>query len=198
MVLRLKRYLVTGFLILAPISITIFLLYTFVSLVDRGLSPIVQALLGRYIPGLGLIVAALLMIVAGFLGSNIIGQHLLDALEEMLLRIPVFNWLYRTVKQLTELFSPAQKPKFQSVVMIEYPRPGVYSLGFVTKELEDSRDGKAKKLRCVYVPTNHLYIGDLVLVPAEKVLPTRLTLQEGVQTYLSAGATLPPDVAPET
>lgn len=191
----LKRYLLTGFLIVAPISITFFLLISFVSIVDQFLGPIAAAALGREIPGLGLILAFLLLLFAGFAGSNIKGQHFLEWIEDVLLHIPVFNWLYSTIKQLTEVFSPGGKMNFQSVVMVEYPRPGVYSLGFVTKKIQ-TRDsaGEVRKLSVVYIATNHLYIGDIVLVPEEKVLTTHMTLQEGVQCFLSAGAAIPDEL----
>jgi len=188
----LKRYLLTGFIIVAPISITVFLLISFVSIIDHFLGPIAYTVFGRIIPGFGIIIAFFLLLLAGFAGSNIKGRHLLEFIEDILLHIPVFNWLYSTVKQLTDVFSPGGKMNFQSVVLIEYPRPGVYSLGFVTRKVKTRRpDGSAQSLSAVYVATNHLYIGDIVLVPEDKVMITRLTLQEGVQCFLSAGAAIP-------
>lgn len=189
---KLKRYLVAGFIIVAPISVTIFLLVSFVTMVDYFLSPVTYTLWGRHIPGVGMCTAVLLILVTGFLGSNIIGQHVLDIVEDILLHIPVFNWLYRTIKQLAEVFSPEGKLHFKSVVLIEYPRPGVYSVGFVTNKVVLRRpEGKEEELFCVYVATNHLYIGDIVLVPKGKVIETHMTLQQGLQSYLSAGATIP-------
>ncbi|MFH2204086.1 MAG: DUF502 domain-containing protein [Elusimicrobiota bacterium] len=188
----LKRYLLTGFIIVAPISITLFLLLSFISIVDYLLGPIAYTVLGRQIPGIGVIVAFFLLLLAGIAGSNIRGQHILDWIEDVFLHIPVVNWLYSTVKQLTDVFSPGGKMHFQSVVMIEYPRPGVYSLGFVTNDIEAHRpDGTVQRMCAVYIATNHLYIGDLVLVPEDKVLTTPMTLQEGVQCFLSAGAAIP-------
>lgn len=187
----LKRYMLTGFLVIAPVSITIFLLWSFAGWLDRLLYPVVYAFLGQYIPGLGVGVGMVLLLIVGFLSTNIMGQHLLEVVEDILLRIPVFNWLYRTVKQLTEAFTPSGSLHFKSVVMVEYPRPGVHQLGFVTHETEVERAGSWVKTYCVYIPTNHLYIGDIVLVPAEKVMETDIPLQEGVQAFLSAGASLP-------
>ena len=188
----LKRYLLTGFLILAPISISVFFLISFVSIIDHFLGPIAHTLIGHDIPGLGLIIALVLLLIAGFSGSNIKGRHFLEILEDALLHIPVFNWLYSTIKQLTDVFSPGGKMNFQSVVMVEYPRPGVYSLGFATKRVDTVRpDGTTETLHAVYIATNHLYIGDIVLVPDDKLHTTHMTLQEGVQCFLSAGATIP-------
>lgn len=182
-----KRTFVTGLFIVAPISLTFLLLAWFVSLIDGLVAPFTGAM---PIPGLGLIIALALVLTAGVLGSNIIGQQLLEWAEDVLLKIPILNWVYRTIKQLSEVFSPAGRANFKSVVLVEYPRPGVWSMGFVTNELEV--DGA--KLSCVYVPTNHLYIGDIVLVPQETVRHTKLTQQEGIQAAISAGASLPPQI----
>ena len=136
---KIKRYLLTGFLIVAPASITIFLLMTLVSIIDYYLGPIAYAAVGKEIPGLGVLTAFLLLLFAGAMASNITGQHILEWIEDVFLHIPVFNWLYSTIKQLTEVFSPGGKMNFQSVVMVEYPRPGVFSLGFVTKNIQIGR-----------------------------------------------------------
>ena len=186
----LKRTLLNGLFIVAPVGLTMVMLVWLVSFIDGLLSPL-ASLAGRPIPGLGLLVAVALVFAAGLLGSNIFGRHLLEISEDLLLKIPVFNWVYRTVKQLSEVFSPSGKESFKSVVLVEYPRPGVYSVGFATKRVSLERDGARQDLVCVYVPTNHMYIGDFILVPAEKVITTKMTQQEGVQSVLSAGAALP-------
>ena len=189
---KLKRYLVTGLLIIAPIGITVFVLVSLAAMLDYFLAPVAQVLLGRRVPGVGLVTLLPVVLLAGFLGSNIKGQHLLQVLEYFLLHIPVFNWLYRTVKQLTEVLSPSGALQFRSVVLVEYPRPDIHSIGFVTNKVTIERaDGHREELASVYVPTNHIYIGDTILVPMSKLLETHMTLQEGVQCLLSAGATIP-------
>lgn len=190
---RIKRLLLTGLFIVAPFSLTFILLAWFVALVDGALAPL-TSFIGYRIPGLGLLVAFAMMLLAGILGSNIAGQQLLDFLDELFLKIPVFNWIYRTVKQLSEAFSPGAKSHFRGVVLIEYPRPKVYSLGFVTNELVLERGSMRREMLSVYIPTNHMYIGDYVLVPAEGVIRTKITQQEGVQAAISAGASLPAEI----
>ena len=189
---KFKRYLVTGVLIIAPIGITLFVLVSLAAMLDYFLAPVAQLLLGRRVPGVGLITLLPVVLAAGFLGSNIKGKHILDVMEYFLLHIPVFNWLYRTVKQLTEVLSPSGALQFRSVVLVEYPRPEIRSIGFVTNKVCLERaDGKREELASVYVPTNHIYIGDTILVPPSKLIETHMTLQEGVQCLLSAGATFP-------
>ncbi|MDE2038455.1 MAG: DUF502 domain-containing protein [Elusimicrobia bacterium] len=191
---RFKRTMLAGLFILAPVSLSLLFLAWLVSLVDGLLAPLI-GLLGHPVPGLGVVVALALVLAAGILGSNFIGRHLLEAVEDVLLKIPVFNWVYRTVKQLSTVFSPAGRARFKSVVLIEYPRPGVYSLGFVTNKLSARRDGKELELVSVYVPTNHMYIGDVVLVPPQALIETALSQQDGVQAIISAGAALPPSLS---
>ena len=95
-------------------------------MVDGLLSPFAFAIIGREVPGLGLVTAFTLALAAGWLASNIIGQQVLETLEDLVLHVPLLNGVYRTVKQLTEVFSPGGKAQFKSVVMVEYPRQGVF------------------------------------------------------------------------
>lgn len=194
---RLRNLLLTGLFIVAPFSLTFILIAWFVTLIDRALAPVV-GLVGKPLPGLGLAVAFVLILLAGALGSNIAGRHLLEFFEEFLLRIPGFSWVYRTVKQLSAAFTPGSKASFKGVVLVEYPRPSVYSLGFVTNTLALEREGSRQDLVCVYVPSNHMVFGEYVLVPAAQVIATGLTQQEGIQAVLSAGAALPPLITSRT
>lgn len=190
---RLKRTLLTGFFIVAPVSLTFILLTWFVALVDSIVAPLF-GFIGRPIPGLGLISALLIVLAAGVVGSNLAGQHALELAEDFLLKIPGFNWLYGTIKQMSDVFSPANHKNFSSVVIIEYPRPGVYSVGFVTGGTALESGAERRDLVAVYVPTNHMYIGDTVLVPADKVTYTDMAQQQGFQAMISAGAALPPTI----
>ncbi len=188
---HLRRYFISGFFTLIPIGLSVLVVWAFISGVDRTLAPVIDTTLGFRVPGLGLIAAVLLILGAGVLASHVVGERLLVVAEDLLGRIPVFKWVYGTIKQMTEAFSPANKASFKSVVMIEFPRPGVYSMGFVTGEmLLDLPDGKHKKLTSVYVPTNHVYIGDIIFVPSDLVIPSHLSVQQGIQVALSAGANL--------
>lgn len=188
---RFKQTFLTGLFIIGPFSLTLIVISWFVSAVDQLLAPVV-GFIGHPIPGLGIAAAVVLVWVTGLLAGNLVGQHLLELVEDLLLKIPVFNWFYRTFKQLSEVFSPGNKAAFRGVVLIEYPRPHVYSVGFVTNRVSLERAAGKEELACVYVPTNHMYIGDTLLVPESQVIPTSMSHQEGVQAALSAGAALPP------
>lgn len=187
---QLKNTLLTGLFVIGPLSLTVMLFGWIVSILDSALAPLV-GLFGRPLPGLGLVTAFLLILGAGVLANNIVGRHLLEFGEDLLLKVPVFSWLYKTIKQVSDVFSPSAKTQFKSVVIIEYPRNGVFMMGFVTNYLELDRGDRKETLLSVYVPTNHIYVGDYILVPEEKVIHTVLTHQQGIQSTISAGASLP-------
>ncbi len=187
-----KRILLTGLFIVIPFTLTFVLLSWFVYLVDSTLAPVITGFVGRPVAGAGLITALLIVFVVGAVGSNLAGQHLFEFFEEIMMKIPVFNSVYKTVKQLTDVFSPASHKNFRGVVLIEYPRPGVYSMGFVTNKIVLEKDSGEEEVLCIYVPTNHFYVGDYVMVPSHKAHRFGITQQEGIQAAVSAGASLPP------
>ncbi|MBI5884079.1 MAG: DUF502 domain-containing protein [Elusimicrobia bacterium] len=189
---RLKYTLISGLFIVGPLSLTFMLLAWFTAFVDRVVAPVI-GFVGRPLPGLGLVTALVVVLAAGMLGSHVVGQHILDFVEEVVLRVPVLNWLYRTIKQVSDIFSPSAKTQKQFVV-VEYPRPGIYRFGFVTRELSVESPRLSGGFVTVFIPTNNLYIGDWVLVPKDSVFKTELTQQQGVQAALSAGASLPPSI----
>ena len=188
---RLQRYFVTGFFTVIPFGLSALIVWWLVAFIDNSLGPVAWTLTGRHIPGLGLASALLLVLGAGWLTTNVIGERLLEFFESVFLNIPVFKWFYGTAKQATEAFSPHKKDAFKSVVLVEYPRPGVYSIGFVTGETVLDQGGSHKPLSSVYVPSNHVYIGEVVLVPKDHLVATNMTVQQGIQAVLAAGAGLP-------
>ncbi|MBI5208888.1 MAG: DUF502 domain-containing protein [Elusimicrobia bacterium] len=190
---RLRHTLISGLFIVGPLSLTFMLLAWFVGTVDRAVAPVI-GLVGRPLPGLGLVTALAIVLGAGLLGSHVATRHILEVFEEMLLKVPVFNWLYRTIKQISDVFSPKAKPTFKHFVVVEYPRPGLYRFGFVTSELTVEFVAGPREFVAVFIPTNHVYVGDYTLVPKDQVFYTDLTQQQGVQITLSAGASLPPAV----
>ena len=106
--------------------------------------------------------------------------------------MPIFRSIYPSVKQLLESFSPEKRSSFKAVVLAEHPRKGEYVFGFVTSEvLVEGVEGK-RAMVTVFVPTNNLYLGDVIVVPKEEMLPTGLTVEEGIRIILSAGTATPP------
>lgn len=186
----LKRAAFTGFLIVGPAGFSAYLLYWVVVAVDGLMASPAHALLGRRIPGIGLLSAAAILLGVGFLASNLAGRHFLELGEDVLLRIPLFNSLYRTFKRMAEAFAPGDS-QFRSVVLVEHPRQGAYVLAFVTNRVSIGTGEAAQDLTVVYVPTNHLYIGDILLVPKDRVRETGMSMEQGVQAVFSAGSSFP-------
>ena len=186
----LRRRFITGFFVTVPLILSVAALVWGFGVVDGFTAPLYQRLLGRDVPGLGLLTGALAVLLVGVLATNVIGRRVLQRLEHWLLLVPVFRTVYAPVKQLIAAFSPDNETGFKQVVLVEEPRGTI--MGFLTREfiVEDER-GQARAMAAVYVPTNHLYLGDVFIYPAERLLFPQLTVEEGIRIFLTGGMALP-------
>src|SRR5262249_22252204 len=150
------------FFVTVPLFISVAAFVWMFGVVDGLTTPLYDRLLGQRIPGLGTASTALAIVLVGALATNVFGKRLLQRVEGYLLRVPVFRTIYAPVKQLVVAFSPDNEFGFKRVVLIEHQSRG-YSLGFLTKEFSIDRGKGAEALLAVYVPTNHLYLGDIVI-----------------------------------
>jgi uncharacterized membrane protein len=121
----------------------------------------------------------------------VIGKRVLQRAEGWLLRVPVFRTIYAPVKQLIVAFSPDNESGFKRVVMVEDPKRG-YLLGFLTREFTVDRGRGPEAMLAVYVPTNHLYLGDIVLCERERATFPNITVEDGIRIFLTGGMALPP------
>lgn len=187
----LKVRFLTGFFITVPTIATVWLLYVFSDTIDNFFSPAYEQLFGRHIPGVGFLTAIALILVVGVIATNVVGGRVVAWIERMLLRVPVFRSIYPSVKQLLQAFSPERPNSFKEVVLAEHPRKGEYVFGLRTGDvLVEGPEGKLE-LVTVFIPTNHLYLGETILVPRGEVIPTGLTVEEGLRIILSAGTAAP-------
>jgi uncharacterized membrane protein len=122
--------------------------------------------------------------------TNVIGRRLLSRAERWLLMIPVFRTIYAPVKQLVVAFSPDNETGFKRVVMVDDPSRG-WVIGFLTKEFVVDRGRGRETLMAVYVPTNHLYLGDIAVYPRERAIFPDMSVEEGVRIFLTGGMSLP-------
>ena len=188
----LKVRFLTGFFVTVPAIATAWLLYVFWDAIDEFFSPGYQHIFGRRMPGLGFLTAVLLILFIGTIATNVVGRRIIGRIERLLTHVPIFRSIYPSVKQLLESFSPEKRSSFKSVVLAEHPRKGEFVFGFVTAEvLVEGTDGK-RQMVTVFVPTNNLYLGDVIVLPREDVLATGLTVEEGIRIILSAGTATPP------
>lgn len=191
----LKRKFLAGLVVSIPAIITVLVLVWFFEFVDGILAPLYDKFLGYHFPGLGFVSTVVLILLIGIISTNVFGKRIIGFIEMGIVRIPVFKGLYTSVKHLVDAFSE-EKSSFKKFVIVEYPRQGAYQFGFLTKECTFKKDGAGKEscLRAVYVPTNNLYLGEVVLFREEDVFYTDIPIEEGVKIILSGGIAAPENI----
>ncbi|HYM23439.1 MAG TPA: DUF502 domain-containing protein [Vicinamibacterales bacterium] len=189
----LRRSFIAGFFVTVPLFISVAALIWIFDVVDSGTTPIYDRLLGRRIPGLGVLSTVVVIVMVGALARNVIGRRILQQTEGWLLKVPVFRTIYAPVKQLVTAFSPDNAAGFKRVVMVEDPRRG-FSLGFLTREFTADRGHGPEQLLAVYVPTNNLYLGDVVICPRDRATFPDISVEDGIRIFLTGGMALPPEV----
>lgn len=182
----LRRSFLTGFVVTVPLVISVAAFVWLFQLIDGVMVPVYAQWIGREVPGMGLLTLAALVLSVGVVATNVLGGRLLHRGEAYLLRLPVFRAVYGPVKQLVEAFSPHNQMGFKKVVLVDDPRRGLV-LGFLTKQFVLGREDSTSPLVAVYVPTNHIYFGDIHIYDKDVVLYPDLTVQEGVQVFLTGG-----------
>ena len=191
----LRRRFIAGLFVTVPLVISVFALVWIFGIIDRFTAPLATRALGREVPGLGILFTLLAVVAVGALATNVIGRRILARGEEWLMRVPVFRTIYAPVKQLVAAFSPDNEYGFKRVVMVEDPRRGMV-LGFLTKEFVVDRGQGAELLVSVYVPTNHLYLGDVMVYPRSSVFFPDVTVEEGIRIFLTGGMSFPDLIRP--
>ncbi len=189
----LRRRFIAGFFVTVPLIISVAALFWIFEIIDGFMGPLYTRLLGREVPGLGLLTTAAFVLGVGVLATNVIGRRLLQTAEGYLLRIPVFRTIYSPVKQLLDAFSPESTGGLKRVVLVE-GRDGRWLLGFLTKEFTVEGPSGPQQMIAIYVPTNNLYLGDLHIFPASAAHYPDLTVEEGVRVILTGGMAMAPRV----
>src|SRR5262245_16788997 len=187
----LRRSFITGFFVTVPLFISVVAFIKIFEVVDGLTTPFYDALLGRRIPGPGTASTAAVIVLIGAVATNVIGRRVLQRAEGWLLRVPVFRTIYAPVKQLIAAFSPDNASGFKRVVLVEDPRRG-FALGFLTREFTIDRGRGPEELLAVYVPTNNLYLGDVVICERDRAVFPDITVEEGIRILLTGGMALPP------
>jgi uncharacterized membrane protein len=193
----LKVRFIAGIFVTLPIFLTAWILWIFWSKIDDFFAPMYFQIFGRVIPGLGFLTAVAIILAMGTVARNVVGRRVLNWGDALLLRVPIFRLLYPSIKMLIDAFSPERRGSFKAVVLVQHPREGSWAFGFVTSEVSlDAENGRGEMVT-VFVPTNNLYLGDIVMVPRLDVIFTGLSVEEGLRVILSAG-TATPDRLPRT
>jgi uncharacterized membrane protein len=185
----LRRRFVTGFFVTVPLVVSVAAFIWIFRQVDGFLGPLYAEWLGREVPGLGLATVIVGVLLIGTFAGNVLGKRLLQRGEHYLLRVPIFRTIYAPVKQLVVAFSPDNEYGFKRVVLVEDTARG-FMLGFLTREFTVDRGRGPEPLIAVYVPTNHLYLGDVLICPREKVWYPDITVEQGIRIFLTGGMAL--------
>ncbi len=188
----LKVRLIAGFFVTIPAIATAWLLWIFWTRIDDIFAPMYERILGRPVPGLGFLTAVGIILIMGAIARNVVGSRILAWGDKVLAKVPVFGRLYPSVKMLVEAFSPERRNAFKAVVLVQHPRVGEYAFGFVTSEVMLERPEGKLEMATIFVPTNNLYLGDVIVVPRTDVIATGLSVEEGIRVILSAGSATPP------
>lgn len=189
----LKKSFVTGVFVIGPLVLSIAILFWFFEKVDALFSPIIDGVIGMmvpdtgHIPGTGFLTGLAIILLVGMFARNVAGKRILETLDRLINRIPGYRTIYSTIKQLTGAFSPESTRSFKEVLLVEYPKENSYALGFRTETVEKG----GKNLAVVFVPTNNLYLGEVLFIPEEKVVRLTLTVEQAVKILVSGGIASP-------
>jgi len=187
--LWLRRSFIAGFFVTVPLFVSVAAFVWTFRIVDGLTTPMSERLFGRHVPGLGIVATAAGILVVGAIATNVLGKRLLQRGESILLRVPVFRTIYAPVKELAVAFSPDNASGFKRVVLVE-GKAG-YALGFLTREFTVDRSSGPEPMLAVYVPTNHLYIGDIVVCRRDQALFPDISVEDGIKIFLTGGTGMP-------
>lgn len=202
---KIRGYFIAGILVVAPITITLYLAFFFVTSIDSWVASLVpdaynpNNYLPFSIPGLGLVVVFLTLVVIGFFAANFLGRFLIKFSEYILDRVPVIKTIYGSIKQIMETVLANQSDAFREAVLLEYPRKGTWSIGFLTGTTSGEVQKVTKdKMINVFVPTTpNPTSGFLLFVPEKDVYKLHMTVEEAIKMVVSGGIVTPQDRTPE-
>jgi uncharacterized membrane protein len=195
---RLRAYLIAGLLVWIPIGVTIFVVRLLNGLMDRSLVLLPERLqpeqwLGFAIPGLGILLTLVLLVVTGFLAANFVGRGMVSVWESLLQRIPIVRSVYSASKNFAEVVFSEGNESFKKVLLVQYPRKGVYSLAFQTAaSLGEVQARTGEEVVCTFVPTTpNPTSGFIVMVPRSEIIELDMTVDDALKMIFSLGVVVP-------
>lgn len=194
-----RKYLIAGLLVWMPLGITFLVIRAIVGFLDRTLLLLPEAyqpenLLGFSIPGLGVALAVFLVVTTGMIVANLLGRRLVNAWESLLSRIPLVRTLYAGIKQIMEAVLATDAKSFRKVLLVEYPRKGLWSLAFMTSDnLGEVQARTGAGVMSVFIPTTpNPTSGFVIMVPKSDAIELDMTVEEGLKMIISMGVVVPP------
>ncbi|MDR7483252.1 MAG: DUF502 domain-containing protein [Armatimonadota bacterium] len=191
---RLRTYLIAGLLVVLPVAVTVAVLRWLFRVLDSVLAP-VFALAGLRVPGLGLLAGVALILVAGAMASNVLGRRLVEAFDRVMLRIPLARSVYAATKQLADSILHPNRMALKEAVLIEWPRKGLYTVGFLTGEARgEIRAVAGERIVNVFVMTTpNPTSGFVCLVPESQVVRLQMPIEDALKLVVSGGIVVPPE-----
>lgn len=193
-----RKYLIAGLLVWMPLGITFLVIRAIVGFLDKSLLLLPEAyqpdtLLGFHLPGLGVVLAVVLVLTTGMIMANLLGRRLVNAWESLLSRIPLVRTLYAGIKQIMEAVLATDAKSFRRVLLVEYPRKGVWSLAFMTTDqLGEVQQKTETDVIGVFIPTTpNPTSGFVLMVPADEVIELDMTVEQGLTMIISMGTVVP-------
>jgi uncharacterized membrane protein len=195
---RLRNYLIAGLLIWIPVMVTVWVIRFLSGILDQSLVLLPpswrpEALVGQYVPGVGIILSFVLLVATGVVVRNLFGGQIVSGFENLVRRIPVIGAVYGGAKTFSETVLTDKGKSFKQVVLVEFPRKGIFSVGFITsEELEEVQARTEQDVVCVFVPTTpNPTTGFIVLVPRQEVVRLDMTVDEAFKMLLTLGVVVP-------
>jgi len=196
---QLKKTLITGILVLAPITLTAYILIVLFRFIDGLLQNSVMVFLYRVldlppetptIPGVGILAVLALLVITGIAARNFIGRKLLNVGDNLLTRIPLANRIYIAIRQISEAIFSEKRELFKQAVLIEYPRKGIYSVGFFTQDTRGTvQEAIPEDVMSVFIPTTpNPTSGYLLFVPKDQVQVLDISVEDALKLVISAGS----------
>lgn len=190
-----KKFM-TGCVVLFPVAVTFFITWWFIQFVDGFFSPLYDQL-GINIFGLGFISSLLFVFLIGVFASSWLGATVFWIGEWIIKKMPFIKHIYSASKQISASISPEQNASaFKEVAIISHPRMGEYAFGFITSSVILQKDDGDEELCSVFVPTNHIYLGDIFLISSKDIIRPNLSIREGIEIIVSGGMTMPQRISP--
>ncbi|WP_439502941.1 DUF502 domain-containing protein [Methylophaga sp.] len=197
-----RKYLIAGLLVWMPLGVTFLVVRAIVGFLDKSLLLLPDAfqpdrLLGFHIPGLGVLLAVALVLITGMIMANLLGRRLVAFWESLMARIPLVRTLYSAVKQIMEAVLATDAKSFRKVLLVEYPRKGVWSLAFMTSDdLGEVQDKTIANVISVFIPTTpNPTSGFVLMVPESDVIELDMAVEEGLKMIISMGVVVPNSLA---
>lgn len=193
--MKLKTIFTTGLLTILPLAVTIYVFYFIFNFLDNLVGGLIESVFSFRIPGIGFASGLALILLIGFIASNIIGNRLINFFDHIFQQVPITRGIYTSAKQIIDAFTLQGKNAFQQVVLLEYPRKGLYVIGFVTGQSRgEIQEKTAEETLNIFVPTTpNPTSGMLILAPRHEVTELKMTVEEGMKVIISGGLFSPSD-----